>query len=63
MTIKSFKQKINLCTTEHQFSEIDDIYRRILCKCESTLSDRLCDLLTNDVKANIIIDSSQSAKE
>jgi hypothetical protein len=39
MTIESFNQKINFRTTEHQFSQIDDFYRRIFCKCESTFAN------------------------
>jgi hypothetical protein len=39
MTIESFNQRIKFRIAEHQFSQIDDFYRRIFCKCESTLTD------------------------
>jgi hypothetical protein len=45
MTIESFNQRIKFRTIKHQFSEIDDFYRRILRKCRFTFADRLCNLL------------------
>jgi hypothetical protein len=57
MTIKSFKQKANLCTTEYHIyvSEIDDIHRCLFSNVtlHSQLAYVIC-LIDNLNKANII---------